>query len=81
MTLYQQLIKQSQSRFFLKIKRFSKTEKKKYNLGESSNLHQLKADQIHQLNLILFNMKTEYDNLMREIILKKQETERFGVTM
>lgn len=61
------------------LSKFLKTEKKKYNLGEaSSNIHQIKADQIHQLNLVLVNMKTEYDNLMREIISKKQETERFG---
>jgi len=80
--LYPQLTMLYQSKTkSLFIFRYNRTEKKKYNLGAaSSNLEKLKADQLHELNALLVKMKSEHDNLMKEIFFKKQETEIFGVT-
>jgi chromosome segregation ATPase len=48
----------------------------KYNLaGIDMNVEQLRHDQIHELTRLLISLKSEYDELVRETIRKKRETE------
>lgn len=48
----------------------------KYNLaGIDMNVEQLRHDQIHELTRLLISLKSEYDELIRETIRKKRETE------
>jgi chromosome segregation ATPase len=48
----------------------------KYNLaGIDMNVDQLRHDQIQELTRLLITLKSEYDELIRETIRKKNETE------
>jgi len=48
----------------------------KYNLaGIDMNVDQLRQDQLHELTRLLISLKSEYDELIRETIRKKRETE------
>lgn len=48
----------------------------KYNLaGIDMNVDQLRQDQLQELTRLLINLKSEYDELIRETIRKKRETE------
>lgn len=59
--------------------RYMNLNKKKYYLASADhNLEQLKEDQIKNLTAILIELKSEYDELIRESTMKKKETEQLG---
>jgi hypothetical protein len=50
--------------------------KKKYQLaGIDTNVEKLKEDQIQELTKLLIGMKSEYDELIRDTLKNKKETE------
>jgi len=56
--------------------RYLMQPKKKYNLaGIDSNVEKLRGDQIHELTKFLISLKSEYDELIRDTLKKKKETE------
>ena len=53
--------------------------KKKYYLASAyQNLDQLKEEQIKYLTDLLIEMKSEYDELIRESSIKKKQTEELA---
>jgi hypothetical protein len=53
--------------------------KKKYYLASvDHNLNQLKDEQLNSLTELLIELKSEYDELIRETSIKKRETEELG---
>ena len=59
--------------------RYMINSKKKYYLASvDHNLNQLKDEQLNSLTELLIELKSEYDELIRETSIKKRETEELG---
>lgn len=59
--------------------RYMINSKKKYYLASvDHNLNQLKDEQLHSLTELLIELKSEYDELIRETNVKKKDTEELG---
>ena len=55
------------------------SSKKMYNLaGIDTNVEKLREDQLHELTRLLITLKSEYDELIRESLKKKKETEEIA---
>ena len=59
--------------------RYMDINKRKYLLaGVNQSVEQLNKEQTENLTKLLITLKTEYDNLIREVTKKKRETEQIG---
>ncbi len=64
---------------FLLFFSYLSTDKKRYHLGgSSSNLEKLKTEQFNELNSLLVNLKSEFDNLTRDNVITKADAEKIG---